>query len=85
MRYGLLVLIICLGLVFDLGLYIASCDDSTASFDLLRPSTLLPIIATRFRDLYARGRDLLTGLVDEFRAPFHERTHRTLPAEAFPQ
>lgn len=85
MRYGLFVLLICLGLIFDLGLYIASSDDSFGSFDPLRPSTLLPIIANRFRELHAQAGDALRGLVDDFTAPFRERVRRHFPAEPLPQ
>jgi hypothetical protein len=85
MRYGLLVIVICLGLVFDLGLYIASSDDAFATFDLRRPATILPIIANRYRELRAQVGDVVRGLVDGFAAPVRERAHRDAPAEALPR
>ena len=85
MRYGLLVLLICLGLICDLGLYIAMSDDSFESFDPLHPATILPIIANRFRDLRDQVGEVLRDLVDGFAGPYRERMHRDLPTEPLPQ
>lgn len=85
MRYGLLVFLICLGLLCDLGVYIATSDDSFDSFDPLRPATILPIIADRFRNLRDQVGEVLRDLVEGFSAPYRERMHRDLPTEPLPQ
>jgi hypothetical protein len=85
MRYGLVVLVICLGIIFDLGLYIASSDDAFATFDPRHPATILPILANRYRDLRAQMGEVVRGLVDGFAAPVRERARRDVPAEAPPR
>jgi hypothetical protein len=85
MRYGLLVLVICLGIVFDLGLYIASSDDAFSTFDPRHPATILPIITNRYRDLRVQIGELVRGFVDGFAAPVRERAHRDVPAEPPPR
>jgi hypothetical protein len=82
MRYGLVVLLICLGIAFDLSVYIATSDDAFDAFDPLHPATLLPILANRYRELHSQGRGWLRNLVDEFTAPFRERLRHEKPKES---
>jgi hypothetical protein len=80
MRYALLVLLICLGIAFDLGVYVATSDDSFGSFDPLRPATLLPIVASRLDALKFQLRELdVQAFLDEFAAPYRERLGHELP------
>jgi hypothetical protein len=73
MRYGLLVVVICLAIAGDLGVYIAMDDASFESFDPLRPATLLPIVANRFCEHRPRACDVLRDLADTLVAPYRER------------
>jgi len=80
MRYALLVLLICLGIAFDLGVYVATSDDSFGSFDPLRPATLLPIVASRLDALKFQLRELdVQAFLDEFAAAYRERLGHELP------
>lgn len=81
MRYRLLVVLICLGLVFDLVVYIATFDKARRSFDPRHPATLLPIIANRYRDLRAQVYEAAKKLMTGFAAPVHERARRDLQAD----
>jgi len=85
MRYGLLILLICLGIVFDLSVYIATSDNSFESFDPLHPATLLPIVARRFRELHSQVREVLRDLVDESTAPYREQLTRSIPTDPLPE
>ena len=84
MRYGLLVLVICLGIIFDLGLYIASSNENFSTFDPLHPATILPIITNRYRALRAQVYEAVERLVTGFAAPVHERAQRDLQEEGVP-
>lgn len=85
MRYVLLVLVICLAIVFNLGVYIATSDESFATFDPLQPATILPIAADRFREIRAQAREMLRDLAEEIVAPYRELLQRRLPTEPSPQ
>ncbi len=85
MRYGLLVLLICLGIAFDLGVYLAASDDLFESFDPLHPATLLPIVANRFRELQPQVREVLRNLLDELAAPYREQLKRRIPTDPLPE
>ena len=84
MRYGLIVLVVCLGILFYLGMYVASSDDAVG-FDPLRPSTLLPIIGHGIRALVGQLRDVGQGVVDVVGNPQRERVERHLPIDAVHQ
>jgi hypothetical protein len=84
MRYGLLVLTVCLGMLFYLGLYVASSDDAL-DFDPLRPSSILPIMGRGVHALFVRVRDVGQALTDAVGNPQRERVQRHLPIEAVHQ
>lgn len=85
MRYGLLVLVICLAIAGDLGVYIALDDASFESFDPLRPATLLPIVANRFCEHHPQACEVLRDLVDTLVAPHRERPRLESPAALLPE
>jgi hypothetical protein len=84
MRYGLLVLTLCLGILVYLGLYVASSDD-VVDFDPLRPSSVLPIMGRGIPALAAQVRNLGQTLTDAVGNPQRERVTRHLPIEAVHQ
>lgn len=85
MRYLLLVLLICLAVAFDLGVYIAMSDDTFESFDPLQPATILPIAADRLREIRAQAREVLREIVKELAVPYRDLLPRRLPTEPLPQ
>lgn len=56
MRYTVLACLLGLALAFDLGVLIATSDDSFGSFDPYRPATLVPLVASRLDALEAQVR-----------------------------
>jgi len=84
MRYGLLVLTLCLGILVYLGLYVASSDD-VVDFDPLRPSSVLPIMGRGIHALAAQVRNVGQTLADAVGNPQRERVQRHLPIEAVHQ
>jgi hypothetical protein len=85
MRYALLVLLICLGIAFDLGVYVATSDDTLGSFDPLRPATLLPIVANRLDALKSKCVLAVQAFLDEFAAPYRERLRHEGFTEPLPR
>jgi len=85
MRYGLLVVVICLAIAGDLGVYIAMDDASFEAFDPLRPATLLPIVANRFCEHHPQACDTLRDLADKFVAPYRERPRPESPTDLLPE
>lgn len=81
MRYGVLVVLLCLGMIVYLGLYVASSDDAV-DFDPLRPSSVLPIVGRGAHTLLAHLRDVGQALADAVGNPQRERVKRHLPIEA---
>jgi len=58
MRYVLLLCLLGLAIAVDLGVFIARSDDALASFNPLRPATLVPIVASRLQALRSQVREL---------------------------
>jgi hypothetical protein len=85
MRYGLLVVLICLAIAGDLGVYIAMDDASFESFDPLRPATLLPIVANRFCEHRPLVCEVLRDLADTLAAPYRERPRPESPTDLLPE
>jgi hypothetical protein len=85
MRYGLLVVLICLAIAGDLGVYIAMHNDSFESFDPLRPATLIPIVANRFCKHHPQACDVLRDLADTLVAPYRERPRPESPTDLLPE
>lgn len=80
MRYCVFVLLLCLGILFYLGMSTASSDHAVA-FDPRRPSTLVWITMRGVRVVFAQARDLSQGFVDAVGNPQRERVKRHLPLE----
>ncbi len=81
MRYCLIVVLLCLGILFYLGMYFAPFDEAV-HVDPLRPSTLVRIVAHGARALFAQVRAAGQGLVDAVGNPQRERVKRHFPNEA---
>jgi len=83
MRYVILVCLLGLALAFDLVVYVASSDDSLESFDLLRPATLLPIVAGRLQVLKSQVRALdVHDFFDALAAPYREQDRHEDPIQS---
>jgi hypothetical protein len=85
MRYVLLACLLALALAFDLGVLIATSDDSFGSFDPYHPATLLPIVASHLHDLQSHVRRHVTELVDAVVAPYRAQIRREGLAFSEPQ
>jgi len=70
MRYILLACLLALAVAFDLGVLIATSDDSFGSFDPYHPSSLFPIVAGHVQELQSRVRVCVTDLLDTVIAPY---------------
>ncbi len=86
MRYVRLLCAIVLALFCGLSALIATSDDSLESFDLHRPSTLVPIVAKRLHTLRSRVKELRLGeLLDAAVADLRDRIRHTGPTQQPPQ
>ena len=85
MRYGLLVVVICLAIAGELGVYLAMEDASLEAFDPLRPATLLPIVADRFCAHRPPVCEVLRDLADTLAAPYRGRPRPESPTDLLPE
>ena len=86
MRYILLAFLLALAVAFELGVFVATSDDSFGSFDPYHPATLFPIVASRMQDLQSHVRLRVGELVEVAIAPYrmqirHESADRSEPQE----
>jgi hypothetical protein len=85
MRYILLACLLALALAFELGVLIATSDDSFGSFDPYHPATLFPIVASQIQDLQSRVRVRVTEFVDAVIAPYRTQIRHGSADQSEPQ
>jgi hypothetical protein len=85
MRYILLACLLVLALAFELGVLIATSDDSFGSFDPYHPATLFPIVASQIQDLQTRVRVRVSELVDAVIAPYRMQIRHGSVDQSEPQ
>ena len=82
MQYVLLGCLLGLGVAVGLGLLVATPEELFELFDPHRSGMLVPITASRLREIPAQVRELLGDLVGEFTAPYRERLHREIAPQS---
>jgi len=85
MRYIILACLLGLALAFELGVLVATSDDSFGSFDPYHPATLFPIVASQVQDLQSRVHLRVSELVDAVIAPYRTRIQHGSADQSEPQ